>query len=357
MEIKLSDYILEQSISTASINDIEYERSRAELHVAIAIMEANLKRYNMQVFQEVDADVPKQMPTQQDFLQNSKPAVVTDVGNKYEQQSQDALKSLGADTNTTPTASSYTALPTHRARKASTQYYRSNDTSKSSGTYSTYTVDDYTAYMIMFISVFKFLLDTLAVWDYRIKYQKWKKKKEKEEVQFIEDPPTYYDNKKNEKYSLGTVSSIIWITLNATEKFCAKVESIIDSGGSEALISKFDESLQYFRDVINDMNNGNIPDNEYSTFDRKYFGMWSNFEKLNNECMSHITKIIEKLEKLKRDEMNSGGKAIKSPIAAENMQKITALIKEVESGMNALMKRTIAVMNKYGEHSYIAEKM
>lgn len=65
MKIKLSDYILEQSISDASVNDIEFERIVAELNVAMAIVESCVKAYNMRVYQE-EAAPPPSMPKYED---------------------------------------------------------------------------------------------------------------------------------------------------------------------------------------------------------------------------------------------------------------------------------------------------
>ena len=65
MKIKLSDYILEQSISDASVDDIEFERIIAELNVAMAVAESYVKEYNMRVYQE-EAAPPPSMPKYED---------------------------------------------------------------------------------------------------------------------------------------------------------------------------------------------------------------------------------------------------------------------------------------------------
>lgn len=96
MKIKLSDYILEQSISDASIDDIEYERIKAELEVATAIAESYVKAYNMGLFQEVEADVPKDMPNQQDLVQ-PQASQVQDADKTLQKRWQDQLRSLGVE--------------------------------------------------------------------------------------------------------------------------------------------------------------------------------------------------------------------------------------------------------------------
>lgn len=55
MTIKLSDFILEQSISESSIFDIEFERLSAEIDVCIALCESYIKQYEMSIYQEAIA--------------------------------------------------------------------------------------------------------------------------------------------------------------------------------------------------------------------------------------------------------------------------------------------------------------
>ena len=54
MIIKLSDYIMEQTISTASVDDIEMEQVKAEIEVTSAICEAYFKQLDMMMFMEMD---------------------------------------------------------------------------------------------------------------------------------------------------------------------------------------------------------------------------------------------------------------------------------------------------------------
>lgn len=69
MVIKLSDYILEQDISSSSASDIELEILIAEMDVSFALFEAYIKKYKMSVYQEMDAppppkvDIPKPAET------------------------------------------------------------------------------------------------------------------------------------------------------------------------------------------------------------------------------------------------------------------------------------------------------
>ena len=53
MQIKLSNFILEQSISDASTDDIIFEQLNAQMDVAFAMLESCIKDYKMQTYQEV----------------------------------------------------------------------------------------------------------------------------------------------------------------------------------------------------------------------------------------------------------------------------------------------------------------
>ena len=115
MKIKLSDYILEQSISTASIDDITLEQLKAELCVDIAINEFYIKNYNMGLFQEVAAQ-PAQ--AQDNPMQKAKDYQAPDssyvqYNDEYEQNFQNAFNSIFEKgvplTSETSPISSYTA--------------------------------------------------------------------------------------------------------------------------------------------------------------------------------------------------------------------------------------------------------
>lgn len=53
MKIKLSDYILENSVSDADVSDIKLEQARAELNVCLAILDKRIKDYDMGLYQEL----------------------------------------------------------------------------------------------------------------------------------------------------------------------------------------------------------------------------------------------------------------------------------------------------------------
>ena len=65
MKIKLSDYILENSVSNADVSDIKLEQARAGLNVSLAILDKCIKDYDMGLYQELfvgpaaPATVPK----------------------------------------------------------------------------------------------------------------------------------------------------------------------------------------------------------------------------------------------------------------------------------------------------------
>jgi hypothetical protein len=88
MKIKLSDYILEQSISDASIDDITLEQLKAELRVDIAINEFYIKNYNMGLFQEVTAQQPP--PDYSEFRD-------VESQEALQQRWQDQLRELGVE--------------------------------------------------------------------------------------------------------------------------------------------------------------------------------------------------------------------------------------------------------------------
>ena len=54
MIIKLSDYILEQSISEAEVNDIEIQKDLAEIEVLNCLCEYQFKLMNMNIYVESD---------------------------------------------------------------------------------------------------------------------------------------------------------------------------------------------------------------------------------------------------------------------------------------------------------------
>lgn len=74
MKIKLSDFILEQAISDASVDDIIIEQLSAEVDVCLALMEAYFKQYKMQVVEEAAA--PASLPPQKVIPQQPQTAVV-----------------------------------------------------------------------------------------------------------------------------------------------------------------------------------------------------------------------------------------------------------------------------------------
>lgn len=64
MRIKLSDYILEQSISDASASDIVLEQSIAEIEVSMAVCEAYIKQMDIQLYAEAEGPPQPQVSTQ-----------------------------------------------------------------------------------------------------------------------------------------------------------------------------------------------------------------------------------------------------------------------------------------------------
>lgn len=73
MRIKLSDYILEQSISDTSVSDIALEQTKAEIEVSMAICEAYIKQMDMSVVMESSEetnDDEKYVHTKKTFVQH-----------------------------------------------------------------------------------------------------------------------------------------------------------------------------------------------------------------------------------------------------------------------------------------------
>lgn len=68
MTIKLSDFILEQTISDSSITDIELECRNAEIDVMFAIMEAEYKQFQMNYFTEAVTTAPPPPPPNQTVI-------------------------------------------------------------------------------------------------------------------------------------------------------------------------------------------------------------------------------------------------------------------------------------------------
>ena len=62
MNIKLSDFILEQTVSTASIIDIELEQAVAEVEVGSALLEAYFKQAEMYEIYQEEFEIPKGSP-------------------------------------------------------------------------------------------------------------------------------------------------------------------------------------------------------------------------------------------------------------------------------------------------------
>jgi hypothetical protein len=99
MKIKLSDYILEQSISNASIDDIEFETALAELSVNAKIMEYYLKQMNMGVVMEAaPAQQPPTMPTKDQLMPNS--SYVQSYDTDTSEAVAQALRDIGCEVST-----------------------------------------------------------------------------------------------------------------------------------------------------------------------------------------------------------------------------------------------------------------
>ena len=100
MKIKLSDYILEQSISNASIDDIAFETALAELSVNAKIMEYYLKQMNMGVVMEAaPAQQPPTMPTKDQLKPDSSYVQSYDMDESTEAVKQ-ALRDMGCEVST-----------------------------------------------------------------------------------------------------------------------------------------------------------------------------------------------------------------------------------------------------------------
>ena len=99
MKIKLSDYILEQSISNASIDDISFETALAELSVNAKIMEYYLKQMNMGVVMEAaPAQQPPTMPTKDQLMPDS--SYVQSYDTDTSEAVAQALRDMGCDVYT-----------------------------------------------------------------------------------------------------------------------------------------------------------------------------------------------------------------------------------------------------------------
>ena len=99
MIIKLSDFILESSIDVDStINDIAFETILAELNVNSKIMEYYLKQMNMgvDIFQEVEAEPPKDMPTKDQLMPTSSYVQSYDMNESIAAVKQ-ALRDMGCE--------------------------------------------------------------------------------------------------------------------------------------------------------------------------------------------------------------------------------------------------------------------
>ena len=107
MKIKLSDYIQEQSISDASVEDILLEQATAELDVMLALLDNIIKEYAIQIHQELAA--PAQQPPQnttQVTQAMGKPttSVVSQAPEGYTQTPQSVRNMVDTNTTTTTTA-------------------------------------------------------------------------------------------------------------------------------------------------------------------------------------------------------------------------------------------------------------
>ena len=94
MKIKLSDFILEQSISESSIFDIEFERLSAEIDVCIALCESYIKQYEMSIYQEAIAPPapPPPKTTTTTAVQPQYSVVGPQVPGKQQQQEDGFVK-------------------------------------------------------------------------------------------------------------------------------------------------------------------------------------------------------------------------------------------------------------------------
>ena len=72
MKIKLSDFILENSINNADVVDIEMEQLKAQINVCCELANLYIKQMNMGVVMEAaPAQQPPTMPTKDDLQQPS----------------------------------------------------------------------------------------------------------------------------------------------------------------------------------------------------------------------------------------------------------------------------------------------
>ena len=101
MKIKLSDFILENSIDTDStIGDITFETALAELRVNAKIMEYYLKQMNMSVVMEAaPAQQPPTMPTKDQLIPDSSYVQSYDMDESTEAVKQ-ALRDMGCEVST-----------------------------------------------------------------------------------------------------------------------------------------------------------------------------------------------------------------------------------------------------------------
>jgi hypothetical protein len=101
MKIKLSDFILENSIDVdANVDDITFETALAELNVNAKIMEYYLKQMNMNVVMEAaPAQQPPTMPTKDQLTPNSPYVQSYDTDESTEAVKQ-ALREIGCEVST-----------------------------------------------------------------------------------------------------------------------------------------------------------------------------------------------------------------------------------------------------------------
>ena len=81
MNIKLSDYILENSISSASVDDIMLEQSIAEVEVTSCLLESYFRQYEIALYEEYDTeieDIEKNVTVEESYSNNEEVIEIED---------------------------------------------------------------------------------------------------------------------------------------------------------------------------------------------------------------------------------------------------------------------------------------